>query len=569
MPELGFQDLRAGLRARDLSPDSVIFTAESNFSLFSSASASVERCSFTSDVPDQESVSSQMALGGPDPDPNKSIAVHRNSVSLSRKEKTKVQKVDSSEAETTEDENVAIDSARNSFSQALKECQDRRLRSEVLFKKADRRRPASLDLNSGVTSTSPRLAVMKKPSATAAAAARRTGTFPSPGTPNYRHTSVGVQKGWSSERVPPHTSANRRNVSTALLPYHNGRTLPSKWEDAERWIVSPVSGDGAMRASQQQAQRRPKSKSGPLGHPGVAYYQMFSPATPMFEGSRAEKLTANSPFSAEVMAVDGLSIRYGGGEGTGNFLNGTEPCMARSISIHGCSEMISQSSLPGSQDAKYAATEDSANNISRAVSRRDMATQMSPESSNHSSPGRDSSFSLATPSILPVVEAQSMRSSKPETRDVIVDERVTMTRWSKKNKVKNPGRSSQNGDDWKRKAANYHSTSWEVSSETSKSISKIQREEAKITAWENLQKAKAEAAIRKLEMKLEKKRSSSMDKIMNKLKSAQKKAQEMRGSVMVSQTTTGQMARPSERAISFRRSRPISSLSGCFTCHAF
>ena len=29
---------------------------------------------------------------------------------------------------------------------------------------------------------------------------------------------------------------------------------------------------------------------------------------------------------------------------------------------------------------------------------------------------------------------------------------------------------------------------------------RLQREEAKITAWENLQKAKAEAAIRKLEV---------------------------------------------------------------------
>ncbi|KAK1376897.1 hypothetical protein POM88_033090 [Heracleum sosnowskyi] len=47
----------------------------------------------------------------------------------------------------------------------------------------------------------------------------------------------------------------------------------------------------------------------------------------------------------------------------------------------------------------------------------------------------------------------------------------------------------------------------------------IKREEARITGWENLQKAKAEAAIWKLEMKLEKKRSSSMDKIMKKLKS--------------------------------------------------
>lgn len=117
-------------------------------------------------------------------------------------------------------------------------------------------------------------------------------------------------------------------------------------------------------------------------------------------------------------------------------------------------------------------TEDAANNISRAVSRRDMATQMSPESSNHSSPRRDSSFSLATPSILPIVELQSMLSSKPEMRDVPVDERVTVTRWSKKNRVKNPGRVGRNADDWKRRAVNYRSASWEVSTEASKSISK-------------------------------------------------------------------------------------------------
>ncbi|KAK4383440.1 hypothetical protein Sango_2775700 [Sesamum angolense] len=556
MPEPGFQDLRSGLRARDISPDSVIFTAESNFSLFSSASASVERCSFASDVPDQDcclccfSIRRRLkveifdlkqhlaghelseVMSGPDPDPNKTTLGHKNSISLSRKEKAKVHKLDSSEAETTEDEHIAIDSARNSFSQALKECQDRRLRSEILLKKTDRRRPASLDLNNSATnvvnSSSPRLGAMKKPSTST----RRTGTFPSPGTPNYRHPSVGIQKGWSSERVPLQTSANRRNLSTALLPYNNGRTLPSKWEDAERWIFSPVSGDGAVRTSFQQPQRRPKSKSGPLGAPGVAYYQLFSPAAPMFDGGNTGKVMANSPFSARVMAADGMSIRYGGCEGSGNFLVGTEPCMARSISVHGCSEMLSQSSLPGHQDEKYDDTEDAANNISRAVSRRDMATQMSPESS---------------------IQVQIPQD---QIWDVPVDERVTMTRWSKKNRGKTPGRGSRNADDWKRKAVTIRSASWEVSAETSKSISKIQREEAKITAWENLQKAKAEAAIRKLEMKLEKKRSSSMDKIMNKLRSAQKKAQEMRSSVLNNQAAN-QISRPSEKALSFRRTRPI------------
>lgn len=46
---------RSGFGVRDASPDSVIFTLESNFSLFSSASASVDRCSFASDAFDHDS----------------------------------------------------------------------------------------------------------------------------------------------------------------------------------------------------------------------------------------------------------------------------------------------------------------------------------------------------------------------------------------------------------------------------------------------------------------------------------------------------------------------------------
>ncbi|GER40178.1 remorin [Striga asiatica] len=588
MPELeGFQDSRSGSAARDLSPDSVIFTAESsNFSLFSSASASVERCSFASD---QDFVASHLAghelsevmSSGPDPDPNKPMLVCKNSIGLSRKQKTKGQKVDSSEAETTEDENTA--SARNSFSQALKgtikqltihfknvkfhsmsnilifppflvrvqllECQDRKLKSSAHLKKPDRRRPISMDLNNTVTvnnvvnnTSSPRLGIIKKQPTTLC----KMGILPSPVTPNYRQSNIGIQKGWSSERVPlHHANANRRNLNTPLLSYNNnGRTLPSKWEDAERWIYSPVLGDGGLMRTGlgQQAQRKPKSKSGPLGPPGVAYYQMFSPAGPMFEvgGNSNGKLTVSSPFSASVELV------------------GNEPCMARSVSIHGCSELVGQSSSALNQnEEKYEGgqEENAANNISRVVSRRDMATQMSPDSSSLQSSHRlSSSFSEA---ILPVAESRH----KPEIRDVLVDERVTMTRWSKKNGgiIKNSGKGSRSSDDCKRNAMNFQSGGWEAMEEGSKSISKIQREEAKITAWENLQKAKAEAAIRKLEMKLEKKRSSSMDKIMNKLRSAQKKAQEMRSSVLTNQT-----AGPS-----VQRTRPIGSLSGCFSCHAF
>ena len=230
------------------------------------------------------------------------------------------------------------------------ECQERRPRSEAITKKPDRRRPASLDLNNVVTSSSPRLGNMKK---SIACSSRKSGTFPSPGTPNYLnqyHSSVGMQKGWSSERVPLPNNSNRRQVmnttGAAVLPYNNnGRTLPSKWEDAERWIFSPVSGDGVVRSSIQPAQRRPKSKSGPLGPPGVAYYSLYSPGMQVFDGGNAGNFVAGSPFSAGVIAADGLGIRSHGSHGV-SFPMRTEPCMARSVSVHGCSEMVAQSSLP-------------------------------------------------------------------------------------------------------------------------------------------------------------------------------------------------------------------------------
>ncbi|KAL1315626.1 hypothetical protein AAHE18_16G272400 [Arachis hypogaea] len=530
------------------SPDSVIFTLESNLSFFSSASASVERCSFASDAHDRDSLASELSLHlagnhesefpqsetwsgpDPDPDPNKELADLAHSRKLQavfcgKGEKAKVQKGDSDADSDDGNELLEFDSARNSFSLALRECQDRRSRSDALYNKHDRRRPASLDLNNGIaTGSSPRLGAVKKSSVSS-------------------------------------RSAARKQVGAALLPLSNGRTLPSKWEDAERWILSPVSGDGMGRVLPQQ-QRRPKSKSGPLGPPGIAFYSMYSPSVPMFEGRNGGNFIAGSPFSAGVISADGLAVTSGGHAGV---LPGrTDPCMARSVSVHGCSEMQSQSSMPPQEN--FDCFKDAATNVSPEVSRRDMATQMSPEGSSCSSPNMRTSFSASTPPVLPITELQSVSFSKMDIRDVQVDERVTMTRWSKKHRALFSGRGSENVDRWKMKETSSQSSSLD-SSERSKTASKAKREEAKIIAWENLQKAKAEAAIRKLEMKLEKKRASSMDKIMNKLRVAQKKAQEMRSSVSTNQPH--QVVRTSHRALLFRRTGQMSSLSGCFTCHAF
>ncbi|KAJ6795361.1 uncharacterized protein M6B38_224830 [Iris pallida] len=413
---------------------------------------------------------------------------------------------------------------------------------------------------------------MKKSSAASAA------NLPGLGTPNY------PQKGWSSERVPPPAAAAAASVRRYVLPFNNGKALPSKWEDAEKWIFSPADNNAGRHSvphshlhHHHHHHRRPKSKSGPLAPPAYLLSSAAaSPSNPCFESGRARGFNAgSSPFLAGILAADrsscgsassGVGVGGGGGGGDGGGGGGrsssahAEPYILRSASIHGWLDTMigSSSSLPSSRDEKIDSTQEAGVLISPTVLRKDVATQMSPDGSPRSSPKERPSPSQ--PLAHPIEELES-HFSKLEVRDVQVDDRVTVTRWSKKHIARN--RRSTSIIEWKKKTveAKDSSSRWEVA-ETAKSISKYKREEAKITAWENLQKAKAEAAIRKLEMKLEKKRFSSMEKILNKLRSAQSKAKERRSAVTANQAE--QVVGVTKKA----KTGQISALSGCFMCHA-
>ncbi|KAK8717483.1 hypothetical protein V6N13_044751 [Hibiscus sabdariffa] len=413
------------------------------------------------------------------------------------------------------------------------------------------------------------------------------GTFPSPGGSDYRDNGVVVsQKGWSSERVP-RSSANssggsRRHISaSSLTPFYSGRTLPSKWEDAERWICSPVLGYGVSKNVNYQYQRRPKSKSGPIVPPGIALYSNCSPSMNLLDGGGSggvRNLMAGSPFSTGVLMADGVSVHYvgcraavsaasgGDGDGEQSFMVPSDSNEVRSAIVPGWSDLVSESSLPSSQDENFDEIKDAKMMINRVVSRRDMATQMSPDgSSNLSSPRERSSFGHSPPPILPLaVVDDNDHPSKLDIREVQIDKRATITNWSKRHRSRRIKKGEVGFEDFYRNSDPASALSL-VISEASTSISKLQREEAKISAWENLQRAKAEAAIRKLEMKLEKKRSASMDKILRKLRSSQVKAQEMRNSI------SGKEDEPVPKTsakFTFFHIR-MSYFSSCFTCHGF
>ncbi|KAL1536579.1 hypothetical protein AAHA92_29207 [Salvia divinorum] len=357
---------------------------------------------------------------------------------------------------------------------------------------------------------------------------RNSGAFTSPGTPEYGDH---LPKTWSSERVPLPASTSRRHVSAAaLMPFNSGRTVPSKWDDAERWITSPISGFGAAAA-----QRRPKSKSGPLGQTpmGLVYFPNYSPSMPVHEGGAVRNFMANSPLTTGVLVPEGLSVHYESEIdarsrplcGEGNRRHGA--------SMLGLSDMHSETSEPSSQGSK----EEEA-----LVSRRDMATQMSPDGSTRSSSKGRLSFS--THSSFPML-------GKDDIRDVQVDKGTDTCRELRRQDVIEMD-STCMGD---------VPTAWDVTAST-KNMSKFQREEAKISAWENLQKAKAEAAMRKLEMKLEKRRSASMEKITNKLRDTQLKAQAMRSALSDQPLPPTHHRRRMSCSLYFK----FCSICSCFIC---
>ncbi|CAH8391819.1 unnamed protein product [Eruca vesicaria subsp. sativa] len=345
---------------------------------------------------------------------------------------------------------------------------------------------------------------MRKTSLSSSSSSNTFGGFLSPGAPSYTHTN----KGWSSERLPHPPSKSpalnglprRRIGSTSALttPFYSGRSIPSKWEDAERWISV---------SSQFSKQRREKSKSGPIVPPPTLPRQRMAMEAP--QGSVKKGFTVvGSPFSTGVLEAERVFRgSVGGGHGHGH--------------SQSCADLISDetSSLSSKTDIEEKGEE------TIVVTRRDIATQMTPNNNNNNN--NYSSQELSPPLVVSVVETDN------HCREVKMDKGARMIKRPKRRVLSSSSSTRIIRRDQHEVEDNPKASSWDIS-EPAMTLFKLHREEAKIAAWENLQKAKAEAAMRKLEVKLEKKKSASMDKIFNKLQTAKLKAQEMRRSTVTS-----------------------------------
>ncbi|QHN78048.1 uncharacterized protein DS421_19g658120 [Arachis hypogaea] len=265
------------------------------------------------------------------------------------------------------------------------------------------------------------------------------GSFLIPDMQNHSERSIGSQKGWNSERVVLNQTSRIRRHS-GLTSFNSGRrTMPSKWDDAERWICSPVSGYGSSSNnnrnsySRSQLQRHPKSKSGPIMPPGTSsssYYSNYSPTIPLRQGLLVRNLMVGSSFTTGVLAPDALSLHhfdahdndFGHRFDIGNVM---QPCSTGAVlnDNNGVlapmwNQLLCDPSSPNSQDENPKNEE---NRIMSPFSRRDHGTQMSPPENEDD----------ANSSPTSAMDQKNGHSGKLEVRDVEVDSEATVIRWPK------------------------------------------------------------------------------------------------------------------------------------------
>ncbi|XP_051114938.1 uncharacterized protein LOC127240351 [Andrographis paniculata] len=294
------------------------------------------------------------------------------------------------------------------------------------------------------------------------------GAHTSPGSPECINNDL---KSWTVRR------------HSALIPLSNGKTPPSKWDDAERWITSPVSGDRTVRTPVGLPRRKVMSKSGPLGGSGVVHSTNCSPSTPVLEGRDPGSFMDELHRASE----DSSDVGNNGSGGVGKiFVKNSKD-----------EEKIEDRFFEGEEASNYNGT-------------------TSIKMSYKGSARLKKSLSFST-------LVSSIHTDADVVRDKVLDVQVDKGALEQ-SKKQDPGKpiEEENKLEYIDKI---HSPFRQNASKTS---SKLQKEEAKISAWENLQKSKAEEAIQKLELKLEKKRLASMKKIMSKLKTAEMKAETMR-----------------------------------------
>ncbi|KAJ4777901.1 Remorin family protein [Rhynchospora pubera] len=312
--------------------------------------------------------------------------------------------------------------------------------------------------------------------------------------------------------VPSATVPVQRFTMVHSFPAPFSKPAPSKWDDAEKWISSPnsnVKGNGKINSkvgllvNKVVVVNGKKVDLSKVKKLGVVNGSGFGLGTAKGKGMS----WVDEPFE-----LTDLGVEEGG-------FGAAKPVFHSAASVH-------QNNVPEKNQLNSVYDAPLTPEV-RSVSMRDMGTEMTPIPSQE--PSRTTTPARATsPSQHPAARAGdgSELDLQVKTKREIMElseqlGKPNIAAWAAKELTNQmPDQSSKT--DLETRAAD-----WEEA-EKSKYLTRFKRDEARIQAWENHQKAKIEAEMQKIEVDLEKIRARSQEKLMNKLAASKHKANQKR-----------------------------------------
>ncbi|XP_048141063.1 uncharacterized protein LOC115757284 isoform X2 [Rhodamnia argentea] len=361
------------------------------------------------------------------------------------------------------------------------------------------------------------------------------------------------------------------NASSSSFEFHKGeksvhhhvnrslsRSMPSKWNDAEKWIMNRQSGQAnywKKSVLQNQTNRLPVMNTIRVApeHAGCESKLLFA------RGSDTKRVDFGHP--THQMGVDKFSFGPSGGMPTSGQSNDGNLRVDANSQTKDLMEVVHADS-----SCIESSTEESTGvPTMREVSMRDMGTEMTPATSQEPSrtatpvgsatPLRSPTSSVPStprrgaPAPTPAGNTTDEESQHPielrrkelseeemklKTRREIVAlgvqlGKMNIAAWASKEESEKNKSSSEKATlvELERIEFEKRAAAWEEA-EKSKHTARYKREEIKLQAWESQQKAKLEAEMRRIEAQVEQMRAQAQAKMVKKIAMARQRSEEKR-----------------------------------------
>ncbi|KAL8466431.1 hypothetical protein ACS0TY_035502 [Phlomoides rotata] len=407
------------------------------------------------------------------------------------------------------------------------------------------------------------------------------------GTESRGISEILAQRGGGDNEV---NSVTRRNVEAPPTPgrptfsFSNSslsrKSFPSKWDDAEKWLVSGSS-----------CHDSPANNNG-LVHPRM-YTRQCSGYKPQIGEIFAEKSRITEEKVSKVVssfqaidhhnssrAINGVAEvpLKGNVDKFPNELNPINPKF-------GCSESMQEGFLFGNT-VKKSMNHQTTTEIMHEVKHRDIGTEMTPLGSSttsrcptpfkstsparHTTPAdRSGPLTITSSDTIDITESHLAKLNFGTQFDSVT------SNWSSREEeeedVSKSLRHFEMSSECRKSVSELRTSGWDEEEKT-KSCHRYKREEAKIQAWVNLQSAKAEAESRKLEVKIQKMRANLEEKLMKRMADVHRKAEEWRAAAQFQHSEQVRKAgQQAQKVVANRRRNSPHFLAqkscGCFPCN--